>query len=197
MSQGEELLSPFGVIRHSRDSSIGHSGIDFPLKRGGAIYAAADGSIIKHQVEDPGGGKTVDILIRPGARSGEGWVFKYEHINLYPGLEVGSQVTRSQKIGVNGFEKRGNNHLGLEYHFNNFSFSRDPACFVDYLEPEAKLELENAFNAIKNTPTFIASWRTANEEGRYQYRDLLDAAKYPNGPQLCYPPGTDARESSN
>ena len=34
---------------------------------------------------------------------------------------------------------------------------------------------------------------TVVEEGRFAYRGLLDEAEFPDGPQLCYPPGTDVR----
>lgn len=193
MKEGEESLSPYGVIRHSRDGGIGHGGIDFPFESGSPFYAVADGTIIKNDVEDSGGGKTVDVLIAPKELFGEGWIFKYEHIALEPGLAVGSGVGKGQKIGINAFEQRGNNHVGLEYHIKNFTIAREKICWVDRLEAVAKQQLENVFNRIKKTSTFLRSWQTANEEGYYQYKGLLDAAKYPNGPQLCYPLGTDAR----
>lgn len=192
----DELISPYGIIRHSRDAGIGHGGIDFPLANNSPVYAIADGKIIKNNLEDPGGGKTVDILIS-SEFSGEGWIFKYEHINLESGLAVGNTVRRGQKIGTNGFAGRGNNHIGLEYHIKNFTIAREKTCFLDYLELAAKQKLENAFDKIKNTAEFIQSWQTAQEEGYYQYKDLLDKTKYPNGPQLCYPLGTDARVPVN
>lgn len=189
----EELLSPYGIIRKSGDGGIGHGGIDFPLERGSPIYAVADGTIIKNNVEDSGGGKTVDVLIVPGEFRGEGWIFKYDHVALEPGLIVGSRVQKGQKIGMNAFTQRGNNHIGLEYHINNFTIAREKICWVDFLEPSARQQLENKFNQIKNTQAFLRSWQTANEEGYYQYKGLLDIGKYPSGPQLCYTLGTDAR----
>lgn len=193
----DELISPYGVIRHSRDGGIGHGGIDFPLERGSPIYAVANGTIIKNNLEDVGGGNTVDILILQSEFPGEGWIFKYEHIALGPGLTVGNAVQKGQKIGVNALTERGNNHVGLEYHFKSFTIARNKSCWVDRLEPAARQQLESEFNRIKMTPAFIQSWQTANEEGYYQYRGLLDEAKYPSGPQLCYPLGTDARMSVN
>ena len=187
------LLSPYGIIRKSGDGGIGHGGIDFPLVSRSPIYAVANGTIIKNNVEDSGGGKTVDVLIVPGKFQGEGWIFKYDHLALEPGLAVGSTVQKGQKIGINAFEQRGNNHIGLEYHVENFSIARTKICWVDLLEPTARQQLEDEFNKIKNTQTFLESWQTANAESYYQYKDLLDKTKYPDGPRLCYPLGTDAR----
>lgn len=186
------LLSPYGIIRKSGDSGIGHGGIDFPLERGSIVYAVADGTIIKNYLEDVGGGNTVDVLIL-GEYPGEGWVFKYDHIALETGLSVESTVKKGQKIGTNAFQQRGNNHIGLEYHIKDFTIAREKICWVDLLEPTAKKQLEDAFEVMKKTPAFIEAWQTANAEGYYQYKGLLDETKYSNGPQLCYPLGTDAR----
>lgn len=193
MNATDGLLSPYGIIRHSRDGGIGHGGIDFPLESDSPLYAVVDGTIIKNNQEDSGGGKTVDVLTLPEGFPGEGWIFKYEHINLEPGLTVGSNVQKGQKIGTNAFQQRGNNHIGLEYHIRNFTIAREKICWVDRLEPVAKQQLENEFNRIKKTPAFIQAWQTASEEGYYQYKGLLDEIKYPNGPQLCYSLGIDAR----
>lgn len=187
------VLSPYGIIRKSGDGGIGHGGIDFPLRKNSPVYAVASGTIIKNNLEDPGGGKTVDILIMPGKFQGDGWIFKYDHVNLMSGLKVGDNVERGQQIGTNAFVGRGNNHIGLEYQIKNFTIAREKICWVDRLEPNARQQLEDAFDRIKKTPAFLQFWQTANEEGYYQYRGLLDESKYPNGPQLCYTLGTDAR----
>lgn len=193
IEEAETVLSPYGIIRKSGDGGIGHGGIDFPLRKNGPLYAVASGTIIKNNLEDPGGGKTVDILIMPGKFQGDGWIFKYDHVNITPGLKVGDYVEKGQQIGTNAFVERGNNHIGLEYQIKNFTIAREKICWVDRLKPIAKQQLENKFNQIKKTPAFIQYWQTANEEGYYQYKSLLDEIKYPNGPQLCYPLGTDAR----
>lgn len=193
IEEAETVLSPYGIIRKSGDGGIGHGGIDFPLRKGSPLYAVAGGTIIKNNLEDPGGGKTVDILIMPGKLQGEGWIFKYDHVNLTPGLKVGDNVEKGQQIGTNAFVERGNNHIGLEYHIRNFTIAREKICWVDRLEVTARQQLEDAFDRVKKTPAFLQFWQTANEEGRYQYRGLLDETKYPNGPQLCYTLGTDAR----
>lgn len=193
IEETETVLSPYGIIRKSGDGGIGHGGIDFPLKKGSPLYAVAAGTIIKNNLEDPGGGKTIDILIMPGEFQGDGWIFKYDHVNLTPGLKVGDSVEKGQQIGINAFVERGNNHIGLEYQIKNFTIAREKICWVDRLEVTARQQLEDAFDRVKKTPAFMQFWQTANEEGYYQYRSLLDQTKYPNGPQLCYPLGTDAR----
>lgn len=193
IEETETVLSPYGIIRKSGDGGIGHGGIDFPLRKNSPLYAVVAGTIIKNNLEDPGGGRTVDILIMPGKFQGDGWIFKYDHINLTPGLKVGDNVEKGQQIGTNAFVERGNNHIGLEYQIKNFTIAREKICWVDYLESDAKQQLKDAFDRIKKTPAFLQFWHTANEEGRYQYRGLLDETTYPNGPQLCYSLGTDAR----
>lgn len=197
IQESDGVISPYGIIRHSRDGGIGHGGIDFPLKSGSPMYAVANGTIIKNSLEDAGGGNTVDILMLPSEFPGEGWIFTYEHMTVEPWLAVGSMVEQGQKIGVNALLGRGNNHVGLEYKFKNFAMAREKRCWVDRLEPTARQQLESAFNRIKKTPAFIQSWQTANEAGYYQYKGFLDETTYPTGPQLCYPLGTDARISIN
>lgn len=187
------LISPYGPVRHSRDTEIGHGGIDFPLEPGAPIYTAVDGTIRKSEKEDNRGGSTVDVLILPDGFLGEGWIFKYEHITLWPGLTIGSKVQKGQKIGINALQQKENNHIGLEYHIKNFTVARTKTCWVDLLGPTARQQLEDEFNQIKKTQAFLESWQTANEEGYYQYKGLLDKTKYPDGPQLCYRLGIDAR----
>ena len=191
------LISPYGLVRHSRDTGVGHGGIDFPLEFGSSIYAVVDGTIIKNEKEDNGGGNTVDVLILPNKFLGEGWIFKYEHITLEPELMIENRVQKGQKIGINALKQGDNNHIGLEYHIKNFTIARTKICWVDLLEPTVRQQLEDEFNQTKKTQAFLESWQTANEEGYYQYKGLLDKTKYPDGPQLCYILGTDARISVN
>ena len=61
---GNEFISPFGIIRHSRDTGIGHGGIDIPLNQNAPIYAVADGTILSAEVSSDGaGGSNVLLLI--------------------------------------------------------------------------------------------------------------------------------------
>ena len=191
------LVSPYGIIRHSKDMVHGHGGIDLPLAIGDSIYAVDDGTIITNElVTDKRGGYIVDLFIAPGVRDGEGWIFKYEHVTLEPGLDVSSEVKKGQLIAKSSI-LFGNNHVGLEYVFNNFKFSSDKICWVDQLEPTAKNILEEKFDQIKVTPEFIGGWETVNEEGYYSHRALLDTEQFPDGPQLCYTLGLDPRVTLN
>ncbi|MBI3261417.1 M23 family metallopeptidase [Candidatus Berkelbacteria bacterium] len=190
----DRLFSPFGVVRHSRDTAnVGHGGIDFPLSAGDPIYAVADGAILKKQPADGGNGSDMLLTIAPGSSEGEAWIFKYEHIDLAQGIDIGTRVTKGQRIATSTISPEGNNHLELSYVFNNHSYFRNHTCWVDYLEPIAKQKLEATFNELASQSTFKELWQTAKEEEKYSYRGLLDTGKYPKGPQLCYPPGTDAR----
>jgi len=193
MEGGSDFISPFGPIRHSRDSGHGHGGIDIPLDTGDPIFAVAGGVIITNDfAEDNRGGNIVDLLIEPGYREGEGWMFKYEHIILESGLDVGSEVKRGQLIGKTAMTS-GNNHLQLSYFFNDFKFDKNKICWVDQLEPADKNILEEKFNEIRNSQEFIELWENVNEEGYYSNRGLLDKENFPDGPQLCYPLGIDVR----
>lgn len=189
----KSLVSPFGLIRHSRDSGIGHGGIDIPINLGDTIFAIADGTILGNDPATDGrGGFDVRILILDGDRPGEGWAFRYEHIRLDGGIGAGDAVIAGQRIGESAIT-RGNNHLGLEYLFNNYQFTRDHKCWLNHLSVSGNQALTVAFDAIKNTREFLEPWRTAEEEGAFQYRGALDPARFPDGPQLCYPMGTDLR----
>ena len=190
---GSDFISPFGPIRHSRDSGHGHGGIDIPLDTGDSIFAVADGVIITNDfAEDNRGGNIVYLLIKPGDREGEGWIFMYEHIILKPGIDVDSQVKRGQLIGTTAMTY-GNNHLQLSYIFENYKFHKNQICWVDQLEPADKSSLEERFDEIRNSQEFIELWENAKEEGYYNYRGLLDKENFSDGPQLCYPLGIDVR----
>ncbi len=66
-------------------------------------------------------------------------------------------------------------------------------CWPDQLEDEGRNALQSKFEELRQTSQFIDQWNTANEEGQYPYRELLNPASYPDGPQMCYPKDTDAR----
>ena len=188
-----EFISPFGIIRHSRDSGHGHGGIDIPLNRNAPVYAVTDGAILSaEESSDGAGGFDVKLLIL--GSGGEGWGFLYEHIELEPDIYVGDTVTKGQLIGRNGLiTDRRNTHLQLTYLFNDYKFYRDQRCWVDHLDPSSKSTLLNYFDSIKATEKFIAQWQNASEEGMKALSELLDQERFPDGPQLCYPLGLDVR----
>ncbi len=196
---GNEFLTPFGLIRHERDKGHGHAGIDVPLSKGDKIYAVSDGAIIINEPATDGGegsnkeGNNVVLLIAEGYREGEGWAFLYEHIHLNPEINVGSKVSKKQFIGESALSN-GNNHLGLVYYFNNFQYTREPKCWVEYLNAEDKQKLLDAWEEIRTSSKFIESWRNAFEDGAYPYRALLNKNNFPAGPQLCYEYGLDVRD---
>ena len=193
---GNEFISPFGIIRHSRDAGHGHGGIDFPLNEDAPVYAVADGTILSaEESSDGAGGFDVKLLIL--GSGGEGWGFLYEHIELESGISVGSTVTRGQLIGRNGLTTvHRNNHLQFTYMFDDYRFFRDQRCWVDHLDSSSQTTLLDYFDSIKNTETFLAQWRNAGEEGMYAYRELLNRERFPEGPQLCYSLGLDVRVSA-
>ena len=188
-----EFISPFGIIRHSRDKGHGHGGIDIPLNENAPVYAVADVTILSSEKSSDGvGGFDIKLLI--SGSGGEGWGFLYEHVMLVSGITVGSKVTKGQLIARNGLTTdRRNNHLQLSYMFNDYTFFRDQRCWVNYLDPISRKSLLAYFDSIKTTEKFIAQWETASEGGTKAYKKLLNKERYPEGPQLCYPLGLDVR----
>ena len=193
---GNEFISPFGIIRHSRDAGHGHGGIDIPLSENAPIYAVADGTIVSTEVSSDGaGGSDVKLLIS-GSR-GEGWGFLYEHVVLEPGVASGSAVTKGQLIGRNGLTTdRRNNHFQLSYVFNEYTFYRDHRCWVDHLDPSSRKLLLDYFNSPETVAMLTAQWESASEEGMNAYKNLLNREGFPTGPQLCYSLGLDVRVSA-
>ena len=190
---GNEFISPFGIIRHSRDAGHGHGGIDIPLNQNAPLYAVAEGTILS-AVESSDGAGGFDVKLLVSGSGGEGWGFLYEHMNLEAGIDVGSTVTRGGLIGRNGLiTDRRNSHLQLTYLFNDYKFSRDSRCWVDHLDASSKKGLLDYFDSIKTTEKFIAQWESASEEGMKALSELLNIARFPEGPQLCYPLGLDVR----
>ena len=188
-----EFISPFGIIRHSRDEGHGHGGIDIPLNENAPVYAVADGTILSAEKSSDGAGG-FDIKLLISGSGGEGWGFLYEHMMLVSGITAGSTVTKGQLIARNGLTTdRRNNHLQLSYMFNDYTFFRDQRCWVNYLDPISRKSLLAYFDSIKTTEKFIGQWETASEEGIKAYKELLNKERYPAGPQLCYPLGLDVR----
>ena len=193
-----QTLTPFGLYRHSKDrEGLGHGGIDLPMVASAPFYAMAAGTIVSDTPSvDFRPGRVIVMRITSGDRAGEGWVLIYEHITLAPGLRVGSDLRRGQLLGNNAMDPGvSNNHVELAYAFNNLEFWRLKTCWPDQLADADRTFLSVRFNdTIRTNEAFIASWRTAADEGFYPYRALLDAARFPEGAQLCYPVGTDVRE---
>ena len=187
-------VNPMGVVRFSKDMpDIGHGGIDIPLFKDAPITAVADGSIVLlGSAGDPWGGEKIfQLLERTGG--GEGLGFIYEHITIVKELKNGDKVKKGDLIGnktaPNGFTA----HFQLTNLFNNFQFLRDDLCWVDYLEKIEKEKLTSWWNKYKESAHLVDSWNTNVEEGKFPFKGLLDTSKYPDGPQFCYPPGTDVR----
>ena len=187
------FISPFGIIRHSRDAGHGHGGIDIPLQANALVFAVDDGIVLSSEESSDGaGGFDVKLLI--SGSGGEGWGFLYEHVTLEPTITDGSKVTKGQLIARNGLTTdRRNSHFQLTYLFNSYMFSRDDRCWADHLNAPSKKSLLDYFDSIKTTEEFRAQWETATEEGAKAYKELLNGEKYPEGAQLCYRLGLDVR----
>ena len=175
---GGEFVSPFGLVRKSQDrAEIGHGGIDIPLTFEAPIYAVAAGTIVSVEPSvDFRPGSVVSLLIQPGSRDGEGWLFLYEHIDMEPGIQAGFTVARGQLIARNAVATGvSNNHLELTDSFNEYRFYRDKTCWVDRLEAGDRSALVDLFeNTIRVSEGFIRGWLTATDGDRYPYRALLD-----------------------
>ena len=189
------IVNPFGVVRSSLDLvEFGHSGIDLVSAQGTAIHAVADGLIVTVDAATDGfPGDAVRLLLSTDAPQGEGWVFLYEHISLLAGLGVGSTVARGEQIAMNPLEIGRSNHLEVAWVFNNFLFHRDQRCWVVDLEPTERTALEERFNSVLRVHAdFVGVWSQVDfNEGMLPFKELLNIATYPDGPQMCYPRGTD------
>ncbi len=196
--QSGEFVSPFGVVRKSQDRvALGHGGIDIPLKLAAPIYAVAAGTVISVEPSvDFRPGDVVVLLLQHGVRPGEAWIFLYEHVTLEPDIAVGTSVARGQLMARNAMPTGvSNNHLELAYAFNEYRFTMSKTCWVHQLETGARTALVELFEkTIRVSDVFVEGWRTATDEGLFPIRALLDLERFPDGPQLCYPPGTDVRE---
>ena len=84
-----------------------------------------------------------------------------------------------------------NNHVQLTYS-ETFGWINH-TCWPNQLDAAGQNALQSKFDALKQTTQFFNQWTTANEEGFYPYRELLNAATFPAGPLMCYPMNTDAR----
>ena len=192
------IVNPFGVVRSSLDNTAaGHPGIDLVSAMGSPLFAVADGVIVSVVPATDGfPGHLVRIVIGSDAGTGEGWLFLYGHVQLTAGLGVGSAVTRGQRIGDNSLEgERTSNHLELSWGFNSFQFLRDQRCWVDLLASAQRTELLDRFNNVLRVhPEFISAWGTVDfNEGMLPFKELLDLSRFPSGPLMCYPRGTDVR----
>lgn len=185
----QKVLNPLGPIRHSRDSGIGHGGIDIPLKTGAPFYAVEDGILIEVL---PGSsnrpGNDVKLLVGAEEPAQAGWIFVYEHIALEPGVGENSRLTRGQLFARTPDPPVNNYHLQLSYWE---TFTSNNTCWVDFLADSA---FSDHFNeTIRTDSLFISGWEDAEEEGQFPFRAFLDLENYPEGPQICYPIGTDVR----
>ena len=58
-----------------------------------------------------------------------------------------------------------------------------------------RTSFEEHFNTVlRIDPRFIDGWMNMTFEGRSAFRALLNTQLFPEGAQLCYPPGTDIRK---
>ena len=64
---------------------------------------------------------------------------------------------------------------------------------MDYLDDATQNEFLAWWGKYSASTHLVNSWDTNVEEGKLPFKGLLDKNKYLDGPQLCYPPGTDVR----
>lgn len=187
-------INPIGVVRFSKDEGdVGHSGIDVPLFENSPIYAVSNGKIVVIQeAGDPWGGMGVIQLLK-GTVDGEGWGFVYEHINLGDGLLEGDEVKRGEVIGSKAAPAGFTAHFQLSRLFNNYRFLSDIQCWPDFLSGNDNKNLLLWWDEYSKGQQLVNSWRTTKEDGKYPFRELLEVALYPDGPQMCYELGTDVR----
>lgn len=187
-------VNPMGIVRFAKDlPEFGHGGIDIPLFKDAPITAVADGEIVLiGSADDPWDGKKVSHLLE-STGEGEGLAFLYEHITPVKGLKKGDKIKKGDLLGTKSAPNGFTAHFQITNLFNNFQFSRDDQCWIDFLEKSEKKNLNSWWDKYRNSAHLIDSWNTNVEDGKFPFKGLLDTTKYPNGPQFCYPLGTDVR----
>lgn len=188
------VVNPFGVVRSKLDQSdIGHPGIDFPLERNTQILAILPGEIVDiHDAGDDFGGESIVQLVSPNG-DGEGWVFIYEHVNPIFDIEIGSTVRKGQVIAQKNSRSDFTAHFQLSYAFDDYQYYEQNTCWIDNLDSQAKSEIESFWETYLGTTPLEDKWKDLVQDGEYPFRGLLSVSDFPEGPQLCYPPGTDVR----
>ena len=190
------VINPFGIVRSSLDvGRTGHPGIDLPQNTGAAIFAVADAEVVSIRPASDGlPGFALKLLLAAGTDAGTGWIFLYEHVLPVAGVDVGSTVTRRQRIATNAQNPAFTNHLELAWAFNGLEFHSNQTCWPHRLESSARSRFNSAFNTSwRMDQRFKDAWMSVTFEGRLPFRELLDRAKFPGGARPCYPPGTDVR----
>ena len=187
-------LHPFGVVRSPKDGPMGHSGIDLRMKKDESLFAVADGIILAiAPVEERAHESEVILLLTAGPEPGTGWGFVYSHVRLAPGITVGRKVRRGMPVAFSLYGDGRGVHFELSYRVREYLHMINQTCWVDQLNQADRRELLDWFGEVSSRPTFIDSWKLPEFGEQYPFRELLDPRKYPNGPQMCYPRGTDVR----
>ena len=191
-------INPFGIVRSALDQGPeGHPGIDLPSAAGTPILAVAAGRIVTVGQAEPYHlpGQEVRLLIGEGPEAGTGWVFLYTHVALAAGIRIGTEVAAGRPFANKPLSPSDGNHFELAWAFNDFRFHQDRICWVHQLNGAERTSFEEHFNTVLRTdPRFIDGWMNMTFEGRFPFRALLDTQLFPEGAQLCYPPGTDVRK---
>jgi hypothetical protein len=187
-------VNPLGVVRFAKDQgNIGHNGIDIPLNQDAPIYAVADGRVVRIvSAGDPWGGMGLYQILRDDG-NGEGYAFIYEHIEIAEGVEVGTELKRGDIVGTKIAPAGFTLHLQYSKVFNNFEYTDKMECWPEFLSNGEKAILDSWWEDYRKSDRLISAWDSVFEEGAYPFRGLLDESKYPEGPQFCYPFGTDVR----
>ena len=191
-------MNPFGIVRSALDQgSGGHPGIDLPSAAGTPVLAVAAGRIVTVGQAEPYhlAGQEVRLLIGEGPEAGTGWVFLYTHVTLAAGIHIGTEVAAGQPFANSPLSPSDGNHFELAWAFNDFRVHQDRTCWVHQLNGAERTSFEEHFNTVlRIDPRFIDGWMTMTFDGRFAFRALLDTQLFPEGAQLCYPPGTDVRK---
>jgi len=186
---------PLGVFRFAQDKQP-HPGIDLQLFDGAKILAMGDGTIvmIKDGTTFPG---DMAVLLQIDETF---WGVNYEHFIPNEELFVGQKLSRGDIIGTfsGGYTKiPASIHIDLRYYPDGFSgYSAAFVCWIDNLESNDKAKLQSLWDKAKVTDEFIQGWSSLVMEGNYVFKGLLDSEIY-DGPQMCYPLGTDVREATS
>jgi len=173
---------PFGVYRFSWETQP-HPGIDLQPITGATIFAMNDGKVVDITI-DPRFENYKEVTVQIEDTS---WAVLYESIIPNDDLVVGQLVEKGDTLGIfnGGYAKQpGLLHIQLTNYPGEFSgYKGESVCWIDNLEDNQRIELQSAWDDVKNTDKFLDTWENNQVDGTYFLRGLSEMY---DGVKMCY-----------
>lgn len=186
-------VNPMGVFRFDQDQ-LAHPGIDILLYNDSQVTALTDGKILRMDQDAWDGAYEIYIQVEDSD-----WQYTIHPVWPADGIQVGDSVTKGQALGrfYGGYRQNpGTIHVDVRYFqsSNGEIQAQEPLCWPDFLSDSDRQAFYQKYHQFNTHADFVSSWHSLNNDGVYPFRNLLSQQYSPDGPQLCYPFGTDVRE---